>query len=195
MRSGLLYLSALAVWAAAAAAAETGPLPDNVLKPKSEGRVPTAAWLAECEALFEDVVAARRELDEILGCGDPTAATLADVIHNRTAPSARRLADFCSAYTPDTAWGQQLRQEVIDAMVSSLAADAQVIEILEGQAESHVPLADLLAEQRDMRDALLTEVGKRLQEAPSKYRMSPEELTPSREFYFQDFKRRFPKTS
>lgn len=184
----------LALGTTAAVGAEVGPLPDNVLKSKNEGQVPTAAWLAECEGLFEEVVASRRELEEVLEHGDPAAATLSDIIHNRTAPSAQRLADFCSAYIPDTTWGQQLRQEVIDAMVSSLAADAQIIDILEGRAESRVPLPDLLAEQRDMRDTLLAEVSSRLKAAPAKYRMPPEELKPSRDYYFQDFKRRFPKT-
>ncbi|MGD8719673.1 MAG: hypothetical protein PVH29_12740 [Candidatus Zixiibacteriota bacterium] len=174
---------------AASAVAETGPLPKGVIKPKKDGTVPTAVWLAECGALFEEFVRARRYLDELVEAGgfaeDP--GELEEAINRQTVPTAKATVDFCTAYVPDTKWGEQLRLEVIDATVSSLAADAHIVEVLRGQAESRVPIADMLAEQKEMSNSLIAEVHSRILNAPKKYRLQPEELAPSREYYFQNF--------
>jgi len=177
---------------AVAAAAETGPLPRGVIKAKKEGAVPTAVWLAECGLLFEEFVAARRELDELVEAGgfadDP--ARLEEAINRQTVPAAQATADFCAAYVPDTKWGEELRLGVFDATVSSLASDAHIVEVLRGKADSRVPLAEMLAEQKEMSRTLIAEIHDRIRNAPSKYRLEAEELAPSREYYFQDFPRR-----
>jgi hypothetical protein len=174
---------------AAAVTAETGPLPKGVIKSKKDGTVPTAVWLAECGALFEEFVQARQELDELVEAGgfaeDP--GRLEEAINRQTVPAAKATVDFCTAYVPDTKWGEQLRLEVIDATVSSLATDAHIVEILQGRAESRVPIADMLAEQKEMSTSLIAEVHSRILNAPKKYRLQPEELAPSREYYFQNF--------
>jgi hypothetical protein len=179
---------------AGTAAGLSESLPKDVIEPREEGTVPTAVWLAECEGLFDDFWAARHEIDETVAAGgygrDP--AGLARDLHTLTVPRAQAVADFCSEYVPDTAWGRQLRSEVIDAMVSSLASDAHVVEMIEGEARSEVPLADMLAEQKEISETLIASVYRRLREAPKKYRKRPEELEPSRAFYFQDFRVRGP---
>lgn len=168
--------------------AETGPLPKGVIKAKKEGTVPTAVWLAECQTVFENFLQTRRELDELVAAGgfadDP--GRLEQAIINRTVPAAKAAVDFCAAYAPDTKWGEQLRLEIIDATVSSLAADAHIVEVLQGKAESTVPMADVLAEQREISNDLIAQVHQRILNAPKKYRSRPEELAPSREYYFQD---------
>jgi hypothetical protein len=182
----------LAAVGGALALAETGPLPKGVIKPKRDGTVPTAVWLAECATLFEEFVKARQELDELVEAGgfaeDP--AGLGNAINRQTVPAAKATVDFCTAYVPDTKWGEQLRLEIIDATVSSLAADAHVVDVLEGKAESKAPIVSVLAEQKEIRNDLIAEVRRRILNAPKKYRLKPEELTPSREYYFQDFRER-----
>lgn len=172
----------------------TESLPKGVLKPREEGTVPTAAWLAECEGLFDDFREAREEIDATVAAGgyaqDPEA--LARDLHTQTVPRAQALADFCSKYVPDTAWGRQLRSEVIDAMVSSLASDAHIVESIEGEARSEVPLDVMLAEQKEISETLIADVYRRFREAPKKFRERPEKLEPSRAFYFQDFHPRGP---
>lgn len=171
------------------AGAETGPLPKGVIKAKKVGTVPTAVWLAECRTVFEDFLETRKDLDELVEAGgfanDP--GRLEQAIINQTVPAAKAAVDFCAAYVPDTKWGEQLRLEIIDATVSSLAADARVVDVLQGKAESKVPVADMLMEQREISSDLIAEVHHRILNAPKKYRSKPEELAPSREYYFQDF--------
>ena len=182
----------IAAGLAAAALAETGPLPKGVIKPKKDGTVPTAVWLAETGALFEDFLAARRDLDELVEAGgfadDP--ARLEEAINRQTVPAAKATVDFCTAYVPDSKWGEQLRLDVIDATVSSLAGDAYIVDILQGRAESRVPIAEMLAEQKEISNDLIASVHQRILDAPKKYRLKPEELAPSREYYFQDFRMR-----
>jgi len=172
------------------ALAESGPLPKGVIKSKKDGTVPTSVWLAETGALFEDFLAARRDLDELVEAGgfadDP--ARLEEAIHHQTVPAAKATVDFCTAYVPDSSWGEQLRLEIIDATVSSLAADAHIVDVLQGRAESQVPIADMLAEQKEISNDLIARVHRRILNAPKKYRLKPEELAPSREYYFQDFR-------
>lgn len=181
-------LSALAAFAALAGG-EAGPLPKGVIKAKKVGTVPTAVWLAECQKVFEEFLETRRDLDELVEAGgfadDP--GRLEQAIINRTVPAAKATVDFCTAYVPDTKWGEQLRLEIIDATVSSLAADAHVVDVLQGKAESQVPVADMLMEQREISSDLIAQVHHRILNAPKKYRPKPEELAPSREYYFQDF--------
>lgn len=183
----IAFLSAMATLLGLAWA-ETGPLPKGVIKAKKEGTVPTAVWLAECQTVFENFLQTRRELDELVAAGgfadDP--GRLEQAIINRTVPAAKAAVDFCAAYAPDTKWGEQLRLEIIDATVSSLAADAHIVEVLQGKAESTVPMADVLAEQREISNDLIAQVHQRILNAPKKYRSRPEELAPSREYYFQD---------
>jgi len=192
MATRLHIYAALAVAAGLAASvlAESGPLPKGVIKPKRGGTVPTAVWLAETGALFEDFLTARRDLDELVEAGgfadDP--ARLENAINRQTVPAAKAAVDFCTAYVPDSKWGEQLRLEVIDATVSSLAADAHIVDVLQGRAESRVPIADMLAEQKEISNDLIARVHQRILNAPKKYRLKPEELTPSREYYFQDFR-------
>jgi hypothetical protein len=180
----------VAIGLAAAALAETGPLPKGVIKPKKDGTVPTAVWLAETGALFEDFLAARRDLDELVEAGgfadDP--GRLEEAINRQTVPAAKAAVDFCTAYVPDSKWGEQLRLEVIDATVSSLAADAHIVDVLQGRADSRVPVAEMLAEQKEISNDLIARVHQRILDAPKKYRLKPEELAPSREYYFQDFR-------
>jgi len=195
MNRPLISAVVLGLWAVAGAAwGISESLPKNVIKSREEGTVPTAVWLAECEGLFGDFWAARREIDTTIAAGgysqDPTS--LARDLHTLTVPRAQAVADFCSEYVPDTAWGRQLRAEVIDAMVSSLASDAHIVEMIEGEARSEVPLADMLAEQKEMSETLIAGVYGRFEEAPKKYRGRPEELETSRAFYFQDFRLRGP---
>jgi hypothetical protein len=177
---------------AVGAAAATGPLPKGVIKAKKVGTVPTAVWLAECSLLFDEFVTARRELDELVEAGgfadDP--ARLEEAINRQTVPAAQATADFCAAYVPDTKWGEELRLGVFDATVSSLAADAHIVEVLQGKADSRVPLGEMLAEQKEMSKNLIAEVHDRIRNAPSKYRLQAEDLAPSREYYFQNFPRR-----
>jgi hypothetical protein len=174
---------------AVAVLAESGPLPKGVIKPKKNGAVPTAVWLAETGALFEDFLKARRDLDELVEAGgfadDP--ARLEDAINRQTVPAAKATVDFCAAYIPDSNWGEQLRLEIIDATVSSLAADAHIVDVLQDRAESQVPIAEMLAEQKEVSKDLIARVHQRILDAPKKYRLKPEELAPSREYYFQDF--------
>jgi hypothetical protein len=181
-------LSALASFVGLALA-EAGPLPKGVIKAKRDGTVPTAVWLAECQTVFEDFLRARTELDELVEAGgfadDP--GRLEQAIISRTVPAAKTAVDFCSAYIPDTTWGEQLRLEIIDATVSSLAADAHIVDVLEGKAESKVPITEMLMEQREISSHLIAQVHQRILTAPKKYRPQPEELAPSREYYFQDF--------
>jgi hypothetical protein len=180
----------VAIALAASVLAETGPLPKGVIKPKKDGTVPTAVWLAETGALFEDFLAARRDLDELVEAGgfadDP--GRLEEAINRQTVPAAKATVDFCTAYVPDSKWGLQLRLEVIDATVSSLAADAHIVDILQGRADSQVPIAEMLAEQKEISNDLIARVHQRILNAPKKYRLKPEELAPSREYYFQDFR-------
>lgn len=175
---------------AATALAESGPLPKGVIKSKKDGTVPTSVWLAETGALFEDFLAARRDLDELVEAGgfadDP--ARLEEAINRQTVPAAKATVDFCTAYVPDSNWGDQLRLEVIDATVSSLAADAHIVDVLQGRADSRVPIAEMLAEQKEISNDLIARVHRRILDAPPKYRLKPEELAPSREYYFQDFR-------
>jgi hypothetical protein len=186
----------LAVWAAlgAAALAQEGPLPKGVIKPREKGAIPTAVWLAECEVLFAEFLRTRTELDEIVSAGgyaeDPGA--LSNAINRKTVPAARAVADFCSAYVPDTKWGRELRIQMIDAMVSSMAADAHIVDAVEGRAESKVPVTEMVAEQKQFSDDLISEVETRMREAPAKYRLKPEKLTKSRDYYFQNFPGRPP---
>jgi hypothetical protein len=174
---------------AASVIAETGPLPKGVIKPKKDGTVPTAVWLAETGALFEDFLAARRDLDELVEAGgfadDP--ARLEEAINRQTVPAAKATVDFCTAYVPDSKWGELLRLEVIDATVSSLAADSHIVDVVRGRADSRVPIAEMLAEQKEISNDLIARVHQRILNAPKKYRLKPEELAPSREYYFQDF--------
>jgi hypothetical protein len=192
MRKTIALLLIALASAAAAAWADSSPLPKDVIKPKEAGAVPTAVWLAECQALFDEFLGERSEVDATAAAGgyagDPRELTRA--LSRQTIPAAQAVADFCSAYVPDTAWGRQLRLEVIDAVVSSLAGDAHIIEMVEGQVQSEVPLAEMLAEQKEISDALIAEVHGRFLNAPKKYRARPEELAPSREYYFQNFHRR-----
>jgi hypothetical protein len=171
------------------ARAETGPLPKGVIKAKRDGTVPTAVWLAECQTVFEDFLQARQELDELVEAGgfadDP--GRLEQAIINQTVPAAKAAVDFCTAYAPDTKWGEQLRFEIIDATVSSLAADAHIVEVLQGKVESRAPIANVLVEQQEISNDLIAQVHQRILNAPKKYRSKPEELAPSREYYFQDF--------
>lgn len=180
----------VAIGLAASVLAETGPLPKGVIKPKKDGTVPTAVWLAETGALFEDFLAARRDLDELVEAGgfadDP--GRLEEAINRQTVPAAKAAVDFCTAYVPDSKWGEQLRLDVIDATVSSLAADAHIVDILQGRADSQVPVAEMLAEQKEISNDLIARVHQRILNAPKKYRLKPEELAPSREYYFQDFR-------
>jgi hypothetical protein len=171
------------------ALAEAGPLPKGVIKAKRDGTVPTAVWLAECQSVFEDFMKARTELDELVEAGGfaDDSGRLEQAIINRTVPAAKTAVDFCTAYVPDTKWGEQLRLEIIDATVSSLAADAHIVDVLQGQAESRVPVAEMLMEQREVSTHLIAQVHQRMLTAPKKYRSKPEELAPSREYYFQDF--------
>ncbi len=187
-------LYAFSIFAASAAfvslaLAEAGPLPKGVIKAKRYGTVPTAVWLAECQTVFEDFLRARTELDELVEAGgfadDP--GRLEQAIISRTVPAAKTAVDFCTAYVPDTTWGEQLRLEIIDATVSSLAADAHIVDVLQGKAESRVPVAEMLMEQREISSHLIAQVHQRILTAPKKYRSKPEELAPSREYYFQDF--------
>jgi hypothetical protein len=181
---------ALAAGLAASALAESGPLPKGVIKPKRDGTVPTAVWLAETGALFEDFRAARRDLDELVEAGgfadDP--GRLEEAINRNTVPAAKATVDFCAAYVPDSKWGEQLRLEIIDATVSSLAADAHIVDVLRGRAESQVPIPEMLAEQKEISDDLIARVHQRILNAPKKYRLQPEELALSREYYFQSFR-------
>ena len=62
-----------------------------------------------------------------------------------------------------------------------------IVDVLQGKAESQVPVADMLMEQREISSDLIAEVHHRILTAPKKYRPKPEELAPSREYYFQDF--------
>ncbi len=187
MRKVTAIIAAFAVGAVAVAAAEA-PLPEGVLKAKQEGTIPTAVWLAECESLFSAFLAARRELDELVEMGGyaDDAAALSNAINNRTVPAAKAVVDFSCAYVPDTKWGRDLRLELIDAMVSSLAADAHIVEVIEGETEFHVPAAEMLEEQKQVRQDLVEEVHDRLLDAPAKYRVSPEKLARSRAYYFQN---------
>ncbi len=184
----LAFLTAVAALVGLAWA-ETGPLPKGVIKAKKDGTVPTTVWLAECQAVFEDFFEARRDLDELVKAGgfadDP--GRLEQAIINQTVPAAKAAVDFCTAYVPDTKWGEQLRLEIIDATVSSLAADAHIVEVLQGKAESKAPIANVLLEQQEISNDLIAQVHQRILNAPKKYRSKPEELTPSREYYFQDF--------
>ena len=183
-----IILSTLAAFVGLAGA-EAGPLPKGVIKAKKVGTVPTAVWLAECRKVFEDFLETRRELDELVDAGgfadDP--GRLEQAIINQTVPAAKVAVDFCAAYVPDTKWGEQLRLEIIDATVSSLAADAHVVDVLQGRSESKVPAAEMLMEQRQFSSDLIAEVHHRILNAPKKYRPKPEELAPSREYYFQNF--------
>ncbi|NIT37043.1 MAG: hypothetical protein GTN49_11190 [candidate division Zixibacteria bacterium] len=188
---GLATVSILAALSGLALG-ESGPLPKGVIKPKKDGTVPTAVWLAECATLFEEFVKARQDLDELVEAGGFAAdpAGLENAINRQTVPAAKATVDFCTAYVPDTKWGEQLRLEIIDATVSSLAADAHIVDVLEGKAESKAPIVDVLTEQKEIRNDLIAEVHRRILNAPKKYRLKPEELTPSREYYFQDFRQR-----
>ncbi len=184
----LVLFSALASFVGLASG-ETGPLPKGVIKAKRVGTVPTAVWLAECQKVFEDFLETRNDLDELVEAGgfadDP--GRLEQAIINQTVPAAKAAVDFCAAYVPDTKWGEQLRLEIIDATVSSLAADAHIVDVLQGKAESQVPVADMLREQRLVSSDLIAQVHQRILDAPKKYRSEPEDLAPSREYYFQDF--------
>lgn len=186
MRSVLAILAGVTL--ALAAGAENTPLPKDVIKPREEGKIPTAVWLAECEVFFDDFLSARRQLDELVAAGgyadDPAA--LSNALNRQTVPAAQAVMSFCAAYVPDTKWGEQLRQEIIDAMVSSLASDAHIVEVIAGTAESRVPLAEMLAEQKEMSDSLIGEAHDRIVNAPKKYRGLPDELKPSRDYYFQN---------
>ena len=188
-----IAITAAGLWPAVFAAREAPP-PKDVIKAREEGTVPTAVWLAECESLFRAFWTARQELDERVRAGgfanDP--AGFAQTLNRETVPKAQAVADFCSAYIPDTEWGRQLRLEIIDAMVSSLAADARVTEVLGGTGESEVPLAVVLAEQKEMADTLIADIHERLAAAPKKYRQPLEKLASSRAYYFQDFHLRRP---
>ncbi len=73
-------------------------------------------------------------------------------------------------------------------MVSSLAADARIAESVGGAGESEVPWEVMLAEQREMSAVLIADVHDRFLDAPKKYRDKSENLVPSREYYFQDFR-------
>jgi hypothetical protein len=191
-RLNILAPLLVAAGLAASVLAETGPLPKGVIKPKKDGTVPTAVWLAETGALFEDFLAARRDLDELVEAGgfadDP--GRLEEAINRQTVPAAKATVDFCTAYVPDSNWGEQLRLEVIDATVSSLAADSHIVDVLRGRADSRVPIAEMLAEQKEISNDLIARVHQRILDAPKKYRLKPEELAPSREYYFQDFRMR-----
>ncbi len=175
--------------------ADTGPVPKDVIKSRQEGTVPTAVWLAECETLFADFLGARRALDDLIEAGgyenDPAALTRA--VNRETVPAAQAVLEFSTTYVPDSKWGQQLRLDVIDAMVSSLASDSHIVEVVEGKAESEVPLDEMLQEQKEMSTNLISEVNQRFRDAPEKYRGEPEELLPSREYYFQNFTFRIRK--
>ncbi|MEE9456960.1 MAG: hypothetical protein V3W11_07410 [bacterium] len=183
-----ILLSTLAAFVGLALG-EAGPLPKGVIKAKRVGTVPTAVWLAECQTVFEAFLETRNDLDELVEAGgfadDPDR--LEQAIINQTVPAAKAAVDFCAAYEPDTKWGEQLRLEIIDATVSSLAADAHVVDVLQGKAESRVPVADMLMEQREISSDLIAQVHQRILNAPKKYRSKSEELAPSREYYFQDF--------
>jgi len=191
------YLLGALVTAAAfplVVAAEEAPPPKNVIKAREVGTVPTAVWLAECETLFGEFWEARAELDATVAAGgfagEPGA--YARALTARTIPAAQVVADFGSTYVPDTDWGRQLRTAVVDAMVSSLAADLHVVESLEGTPSSAVPLDAVLKEQKEMSADLIADVHARFLNAPEKYRLPAEELGPSREYYFQDFHLRYP---
>lgn len=186
----IILLSAIAT----AVAADTGPLPRDIIKPQRDGTVPTAVWLAECEVFFNDFLKVRQEIDETVAAGgfDDEPQRLSDALNRGTVPAAREVLNFCTAYVPDTKWGLQLRQELIDAMVSSLASDASVVDVISGQKEHHIPLANIVREQKEVSDRLIEEVHERILNAPTKFRLPAEKLNPSRNYYFQSLSPHHP---